>query len=359
TPLFRSRVCRLAVEGVLHADQTVRTLRTPRHTQVARHVREEHGVHVFEQAVPHEICLRSNQLFRGARPQHDRTLHSVALHDLLHGKRGNDVHSLPAVVPFAVTWLALHDRLSIGNSGLLGCLRNAVDVRAECDYGRPRAPLRHPRRGHVRDAALHGEALALQKPGQIPGSFHFLVAELTEAEPPVHDLLHHLRALLHLGYHALLERGDPGRILRRWLGDPRLLGILSCHRRRHERQREDERAHAGQCELLRTGDCAVERLGRHYSLLLRQMKRLAATQGSGRRRDWTLAVTGERGHDAHAPLRLQGYPGARLRNNEGWTRDTMQARPPRTTPRGPGLSNHFVIHTAVVSLTETLCSRAA
>ena len=164
----------------------------PARREACADVREQHRVDSVEPAVAHEPGFRGEQLLGDARPNHDRAGQALALHDLLHGERGDDVHGLAGVVTFAVARCAVDHRLPIADARQLRRFRNAVDVGAERDDGLAAAPRRPPRRRHARDAGLDFEAVLFEQAGQIALRLELLERELGEREQAVDDLLRQL-----------------------------------------------------------------------------------------------------------------------------------------------------------------------
>ena len=120
---------------------------------------------------------------------------ALALHHFLGGERADDDHRLAGVVALAVAGGALDERVEVGDAGLLGGLRDAVDVAAERDHRRAGAPARHPGGGDAGDPFLDLEAVVAEDAGEVAGGLDLLEAELAEAEDGVHDHLGQLGAL--------------------------------------------------------------------------------------------------------------------------------------------------------------------
>src|SRR5688572_15657469 len=108
----------------------------------------------------------------------------------------------------AVPGRARHELLAGQHTRRLIRRRHAVDIGPERDYGAATAPARDPRRWHPGDAALDGEAVALEQRGQIALRLELLVADLTEAEQAVHDLLRQLAPLFDFGNRGALRRHE-------------------------------------------------------------------------------------------------------------------------------------------------------
>ena len=139
-------------------------------------------------------ALAAEQLLGHARPEHHRAREPLALHHLLERERRSDVHRLPGVVSLAVSGRALHDRVVVGDAGLLAGLGDPVDVAAQRDDRTARAPRRPPRRRHPGDARLDLEAvLAQQVHREYARRLDLLEAQLGEAEELVHHDLPELR----------------------------------------------------------------------------------------------------------------------------------------------------------------------
>ena len=147
--------------------------------KVVADVGEEHDVDVLEQSGAHHEGLAGEKLLGHARPEHQRAGKLVALHQVLDRERGDDVDGLAGVVALAMAGRALDQLLAVGNAGLLRCLRDAVDVAAERDDGRARAPARYPGGRHAGNAALDGEAVLLQHVSEVVRGL-----ELLEASSP-------------------------------------------------------------------------------------------------------------------------------------------------------------------------------
>ena len=175
-PRRTGAVRRLALEGVLHRHEPVAAGVAPRDIQVVADVREQVHVHVLEHPIANEPRLRRHQFLGHTRPEHQRARQLVALHDLLHRNRRDDVERHAGVVAFAVARRAFDDRIVIRHAGLLRRLRNAVDVGAQRDHGLARSPCGHPRRGNARLAARDREAVLFEDTGQVLRRFNLLEA---------------------------------------------------------------------------------------------------------------------------------------------------------------------------------------
>ena len=161
----------------------------PRRAEARADVGEQHGVDAVEPAVTDEPRLGGEQLLGDTGPHDDRARQPLALHDLFHRERGDDVDRLTGVVTFAVAGRAVDQRLAIGDARHLRRLRNAVDVRAERDDGLTATPRRPPRGRHAGNAGLDREAVALEQVRQITLSLELLKRELGERKQTVDDLL--------------------------------------------------------------------------------------------------------------------------------------------------------------------------
>src|SRR5438132_660960 len=162
-----------------------------------------------------------------------------AFHDLLHGERRRDVQRHARVVPFAVAWRALDQRIVVRDARLLRRLRDAVDVGAERQDWLARPPACHPRGRNAGDPFLHGEAVLLQDPREVFRRFDLLEPELAEAEHLIDHLLRELARAVDLGSEILLvliELRVRSR-LRRSLRWPWARRRRLCRRRR-ERHRD-------------------------------------------------------------------------------------------------------------------------
>jgi hypothetical protein len=175
----------LALEAVLDRDEAVLCAIAPADAKIVANVRENRDVDVLEQPGTHEVRLRADELFRNARPQHQRALEALLLHHPLHGERRGDLQRHPGVVPFTVARRARDHRFVIRHAGLLRRLRDVVDVRPEGDDWLPRSPPRSPRGRDSGDPVLNGEAVLLEDVGEVLRGLEFLEAELAEAEDRV------------------------------------------------------------------------------------------------------------------------------------------------------------------------------
>ena len=155
---------------------------------------EQHHVHVFEDALAHQVSLAAQQLFGDARPKLDRPRKLGALHQPFDGNRRGDVERLARVMTFTVAGCAFDHRVVIGDAGFLRGLRDAIDVRAERNDRLARSPGRHPGGWDAGDAALNAEALFFEDVGQILRGLELLKAKLAEAED---HIIHDLGLLLH------------------------------------------------------------------------------------------------------------------------------------------------------------------
>ena len=167
----------------------------------------------------------AEQLLGDTRPELDRSLNLLALHDLLQHDRRGDVQRHARVVTLAVTGSALEERVVICDPGLLRSGRNAVDVGSKRDDRLPRPPGRHPGRGNAGDPFLDAEALLPQDGRQVLGCLELLKAEFAEAEHRVDHLLRELVQVLHAGDRLGLESAKPR------------VGLLSTLPSRHGRRR--------------------------------------------------------------------------------------------------------------------------
>ena len=145
-------------------------------------MREQRDIGVLEQSRAHQECLARHLLFGDARPQQQRTIDLVALHELLHHDRGHDVHGLPRVVSFTMTGAARHHRVLVAHARLVTGLRNAVHIGAERNLrlARAVAPLGRPRRRDARHALLDAETFLGQQGRDVALRLEFLEAEFLE-----------------------------------------------------------------------------------------------------------------------------------------------------------------------------------
>ena len=211
TPRSASRVRALPLEVVFDTDDCILiAAAAPRHAEAGRDVREQHNVHILEQAGANVICLGADQLFGYARPQSNSALQMLAFHHFFDCQRCGNVQWHTGVVAFAMSRRAFNQRVVIAHTGLLRRLRNAVDIGAERDHRLARSPTRHPSRRYAGDATLNLEPFFFQDARQVSRGLKFLKAELAEAEDGVH---HYLDLLLHtvdladqIGLHRRLFR---------------------------------------------------------------------------------------------------------------------------------------------------------
>ena len=112
----------------------------------------------------------------------------------------------PELWPLAVAGGALDEWVEVGDAGLLGRLRDAVNVAAEGDHRRAGAPARHPGGGDAGDPLLDLETVVPEDAGEVAGGLDLLEPEFAEAEDGVHD---HLRQLGAFGG-ALVGDGAEG-----------------------------------------------------------------------------------------------------------------------------------------------------
>ena len=188
-PWRRGAVRRLAFEGVFHRHQATAATVAPTGAEIRADVVVEHDVDVLEESRAHEMRLRAEQLLGHARPDHQRPRQLLALHDLLHRQRGDDVERRAGVVAFAVPRRALDERIVIRHARLLRALRDAVDVGPERNHRTSRAPLRDPGGWNAGHAILNDEAVVAQQLAEIALRLDFLEADLAEAEDHVVHLL--------------------------------------------------------------------------------------------------------------------------------------------------------------------------
>ncbi len=123
----------LALEAVLDRDQTVAAAVAPADAHVRADVSEDADVDILEGAGADVVRLGAEQFFGDARPELERALQTLLFHDLLHGERRRDLHRHPRVVALAVPRRPFDEWLVPRDTGLLRCLRDVVDVRAERD----------------------------------------------------------------------------------------------------------------------------------------------------------------------------------------------------------------------------------
>jgi len=126
-------VRRFPGEAELHGDERVAAALSPRRVEVRRNVREEIHVDAIEHPVPHEERLRPKLLLGDPRPDEQRAVDVLPLHQLLHVEGRHDVHGLPRVVPLTVSRCHREDRATVAHARLLIRLRNPIDIRTECD----------------------------------------------------------------------------------------------------------------------------------------------------------------------------------------------------------------------------------
>lgn len=204
----------LSLEAVLHRHEARAVAVAPRDAEVGAHVGEERDVDILEEPRAHEVRLRGDEFFRRPGPHADRAGQLVALHDLLDRDRGGDVERHAGVVPFTVSGSAGNQRIVVGDAGLLGRLRDAVDVGPEREHGLTRSPARHERGGNAGDPLLHREPVLPEDVDQVPIRLDFLEPELAEAEHGVHHLLREDLHAVHFGGGIGLQLLDPRIVLR-------------------------------------------------------------------------------------------------------------------------------------------------
>ena len=205
------------LEREFGADQRQATPRSPGDIQVVAHVREEHGVHVLEDALANVVRLASELLLGDAGPDVNRARDLLALHDLLDRDRRGDVHRLTGVVSLSMSRRADDHRVLVSHTGLVARLRYVVDVRAQRDDGLRtggRAPHCNPRRRNADNAPRHGKAVLLEDPGEVPRGLLFLKSELRVAEHLIDHLLREGGHAVHQPGRLRLERGKPGVVSR-------------------------------------------------------------------------------------------------------------------------------------------------
>ena len=224
----------LALEQVLNRYQAIRARRPVRYTEVRGHVGEQAYVDILEDARLNEERFRAEFLFRDAGPELNGAFEMLALHDLLHGERRQDVQRNTGIVAFAMSGSARDQGLMPGHGRLLRSLRYVVDVGTKRDDGLALAPRRNPRCWNADDIALYFEALFFENGGEVPGGFKFLETKFAEAE---HAVDHHLRLFLH-GIDLSGKIGLDGSLL---LG--RNLGCLRCGAGGAEEQGKSELLH--------------------------------------------------------------------------------------------------------------------
>ncbi len=208
-PRRSRRVRALTLEGVIDRDESVARAVSPVHPPVAADVREDDDIGVFEVAVADVIGLGGQELFGNPRPELDRALDLLALHDSLQHDGRRDIERHPRVVTLAVAGAAFEKRIVVGHARLLRSRRNAVDVGAQRDDRLARSPRGHPRRRDARNAFFDGEALLPQDVGQVFGGFDLLESELAEAEDGIHHLLCEVLKIVHARRPFALERAEP------------------------------------------------------------------------------------------------------------------------------------------------------
>ena len=243
-PRCAGRVRGLAGEGELDGHEPGAVAIAPGHTEIVADVREERDVDILEEALTHEVRLGADQFLGRTRPDADRARQLLALHDLLHGDGGRDVHRLTGVVALAVPGRAFDHRRVVRHPGFLRRLRDAVDVGAERDHRLPRPPRRHERGRDAGDALLHGEAVLLEHIDEVAVRLGLLKAELGKTEDGIDHLLgkdlHRLDVSDRVGLEALgagiiLHRGRHRRSAG-WSRRGRRSGLILGKRRGGQRQ---------------------------------------------------------------------------------------------------------------------------
>ena len=200
----------LAPEGVFDGHEAAASSLPPAHPELRPHVGEDADVHVVEMARADEPRLRGEQLLRDARPDDDGPGDALAFHHFLGGESSHHDHRLAGVVALAVAGSTLDERVVVRDPGLLGRLRDPVDVAAQRNHGRARTPTRHPGGGDAGDPFLDLEAVVAEDAGDVAGGLDLLEAELAEAEDGIH---HHLRQLGALGGALVGDRAEGVEVL--------------------------------------------------------------------------------------------------------------------------------------------------
>ena len=183
------RMRALALEVVLDRHEPVAHAVAPADVHVGADVREDADVDVLEETGADVIRLRAEQLFGHARPQLQRALQVLLLHDLLDRERGRDLKRHAGVVSFAVARRAFDDRLVPRHTGLLRRLRDVVDVRSERDDRLAGAPRGRPRRRDPCEILLNQEAVLFEDAREVLRCLEFLKTGLGETEHRVVPLL--------------------------------------------------------------------------------------------------------------------------------------------------------------------------
>src|SRR5579871_660713 len=134
----------------------------------------------------------------------------LALHDLLHSDRSDDVERHPGVVAFAMSGSILYHRVVPSDAGLLRSARYVVDIRSQRDHRLAFAPGREPSSRNTGNSPLDLEAFSFENSGQVFRSLELLEPQLPKAEDAVD---HYLGLLLHaidLAGQIRFHRGLPG-----------------------------------------------------------------------------------------------------------------------------------------------------
>src|SRR6185437_16535381 len=85
-------------------------------------------------------------------------------------------------------------RIVIRHAGLLGGLRNIIDIGAESDDWLALSPRCNERCGNARHAALNAESFFFENPSQVFRRLELLKTQLAETENAIY---HHLSLFLH------------------------------------------------------------------------------------------------------------------------------------------------------------------
>ena len=173
----RSRVGGLAVEA--EPGRLVGRAARSRRVIAIRRMPMQHDIDVIEQSGARHVYLAGTALFRRcavnphfARPPDSRQpiRQGCARGD---GRAAEQVMATGMAGAVGGAWRPL-------GAGRLGEARQGVELGQDADDWRARSPRRRERRGHVRHAALHGEAPPREEIRQAPGAPLLLIAELRE-----------------------------------------------------------------------------------------------------------------------------------------------------------------------------------
>lgn len=123
------------------------------------------GVQPVEDAIAHHEDLAHQRLLGGTAEALDRAGQPVGVHRRLDRERRAERRRRVAAMAAAVPRPTLNRRRAV-RDGLLRKPRQRVQFRHHTDHGAASAIRRHERRGHPRDATLHGEAVRFQDVSQ-------------------------------------------------------------------------------------------------------------------------------------------------------------------------------------------------